>query len=120
MQSEKITKADLCKESGIARTTLDAILNGSDAKISTIESLAKVLRVRIGWLFDEEPVNSINVSATGRSQAAGRDLRMVSSPEGIEEVVLNEKVRHLEELLKEKDERISELKERIEDLRSGK
>ena len=50
----KFTKAKLCSTLGIARTTLDSILNGSDTKISTIESISKVLNVKIGFLFDEE------------------------------------------------------------------
>lgn len=54
MEEGKITKAKLCSATGIARTTLDSILNGSDAKISTIEAISKTLNVRIGFLFDEE------------------------------------------------------------------
>lgn len=56
MTNGSISKAKLCTATGIARTTLDAILNGSDAKISTIEAISKVLNVRIGFLFDEEVV----------------------------------------------------------------
>lgn len=62
MSDGKITKAKLCSSTGIARTTLDAILNGSDAKMSTIESISKVLNVKIGFLFDEE----VEVRAAGR------------------------------------------------------
>ena len=54
MAEGKITKARLCSDTGIARSTLDAILNGSDAKISTIESIAGYLGVKISYLFDEE------------------------------------------------------------------
>lgn len=54
MSDNKITKAKLCSSTGMARTTLDAILNGSDAKISTIEAISKILNVKIGFLFDEE------------------------------------------------------------------
>lgn len=62
MSEGKITKAKLCATTGIARTTFDAILNGSDAKISTIEAISKVLKVKIGFLFDEE----IEVRQAGR------------------------------------------------------
>ncbi len=62
MTEGRFTKAKLCSVTGIARTTLDAILNGSDAKISTIETISKVLGVKIGYLFDEEP----EVRAAGR------------------------------------------------------
>ena len=42
MAAAKINKAQLCTKTGIARTTLDAILNGSDARISTIEAIARL------------------------------------------------------------------------------
>ncbi|MGM9873190.1 MAG: helix-turn-helix domain-containing protein [Muribaculaceae bacterium] len=54
MSERNYSKAKLCSKIGITKTTLDAILNGSDAKISTIESIARVLNVNIGYLFDEE------------------------------------------------------------------
>ncbi len=54
MSERNYSKAKLCSKIGIARTTLDAILNGSDAKISTIESIARALNVNICYLFDEE------------------------------------------------------------------
>ena len=48
----------------MSRTTLDNVLAGADAKISTIESLAKVLGVSIGYLFDttndKTPSTTIN------------------------------------------------------------
>lgn len=62
MAEGHFTKAKFCSATGIARTTLDAILNGSDAKISTIETISKVLNVRIGFLFDEE----VEVRTAGR------------------------------------------------------
>lgn len=62
MSDGKITKTKLCAYTGIARTTLDAILSGSDAKISTIEAISKALNVKIGFLFDEE----IEIRTAGR------------------------------------------------------
>lgn len=54
MSNKKINKTTLCSTTGIARTTLDAILNGSDAKISTIELISKALNLKMGFLFDED------------------------------------------------------------------
>lgn len=62
MTNGRFTKSKLCSATGIARTTLDAILNGSDAKISTIESISRVLNVKISYLFDEE----VDVRQAGR------------------------------------------------------
>ena len=46
--------ADKCL---ISRPTLDNVLNGSDAKISTIENLAKFFNIPVGYLFDSLDVN---------------------------------------------------------------
>lgn len=62
MNERNLTKVKLCSATGIARTTLDAILNGSDAKISTIEAIAAELHLRIGYLFDED----LEIKAAGR------------------------------------------------------
>lgn len=51
MSDAKITKAQLYSRTKIARTTLDAVLNGSDAKISTIETIANALGVPVSLLF---------------------------------------------------------------------
>ena len=58
------TKADICRITGMGRPTLDAILKGSDARISTIEAIAKALNIKIGFLFDEEV--DVDVRAAGR------------------------------------------------------
>lgn len=64
IESTKISKARLCSQLHIARSTLDAILNGGDAKISTIEAIANALNVKIGFLFDEE--EKIQIREAGR------------------------------------------------------
>lgn len=56
MSSRKISKVELCRTLHIGRTTLDAVLKGSDARISTIESIAHALGSRVGYLFNEEPI----------------------------------------------------------------
>lgn len=56
LSSLKITKTKLCSNLGIARSTLDAILNGGDTKVSMIEAIAKELNLQIGFLFDENVI----------------------------------------------------------------
>lgn len=46
-----MNKKQLCELTGIARTTFDAILNGSDARISTLEIIAKALNLKTWHLF---------------------------------------------------------------------
>lgn len=109
----KMTKAKLCSATGIARTTLDAILNGSDAKISTIEAISKVLNVRIGFLFDEEN----EVRSAGRDYVEGGKIEHkgteYNGPVTIaDEALRAENERLKEELLEAKQEIIDLLKER--------
>lgn len=54
MLLEKITKAEMFKRTGIGRTTFDAILAGSDMRLSTLEKIAQVLHRPIGYFFDED------------------------------------------------------------------
>ncbi|WP_290083933.1 helix-turn-helix domain-containing protein [Paramuribaculum intestinale] len=109
----KMTKAKLCSATGIARTTLDAILNGSDAKISTIEAISKVLNVRIGFLFDEEN----EVRSAGRDYVEDGKIEHkgteYNGPVTIaDEALRAENERLKEELLEAKQEIIDLLKER--------
>ena len=113
MSEARMSKKDLCSEIKIARTTLDSILNGSDAKISTIEAIAGALRVPIGCLFDE------GTYIIGRDNngilSRGDNNTMTVGCDGT--ALMTEKIKHLTELVAEKDERIKELKERIEELK---
>lgn len=53
VESSKMNKLQIASACGITPTTLYNVLSGADAKISTIESLARVLKVPVSSLFDE-------------------------------------------------------------------
>ena len=53
MQSSGLNKSQIAERCGISRATLDNVLAGGDAKMSTAESIARVLGIRVGYLFDE-------------------------------------------------------------------
>lgn len=115
----KLNKAKLCSISGIARTTLDAILNGSDAKISTIEALTSVLNIKIGYLFDEE----IDVRAAGRDYVERGKIEHNGSENyghssDTDSTLLRNEINLLREMIQDKNDRIAELKERIEELKA--
>ena len=63
VSDSKFCKAQIAEMAEVSRTTLDNALNGADIKISTIESLAKVLGVSPSVFFggnnsvDEESLN---------------------------------------------------------------
>lgn len=58
VESSKMNKVQIAENCGISRTTLDNVLAGADAKISTIEALAKVLGVNAGVFFEDCSKNS--------------------------------------------------------------
>lgn len=62
LNSSKMNKVQIAERCGVSRTTLDNVLAGADAKISTIESLAKVLGVRVGCLFDEDQISISSIN----------------------------------------------------------
>ena len=119
MTDAKITKATLCKDINIGRTTFDAILKGSDLRISTLEAIANYLNVKIGFLFDEEARIIQNGSNSYQVNNSSRvDIRDHRKTDTILDNNLAERVKLLEALLTEKDERIADLKERINELKT--
>ena len=98
MTEQKITKARLCSSIGIARTTLDAILNGGDAKFSTIESISKALNVSIGYLFDEDPKE--HYEATGSHGIVAKNIGSIDNRE-IVDVRKNAGITAVEEISEE-------------------
>lgn len=51
ISGSKLSKAQIAINAGMSRTTLDNVLNGADVKVSTIESLARVLDVNPSVFF---------------------------------------------------------------------
>lgn len=66
--ASKIGKSELSKLAKVSRTTIDNLLLGADVKVSTIENLAHVLKVPVGFFFDDS--NVIHVSASGNQSIA--------------------------------------------------
>lgn len=52
--TSKMSKIQIAEKCNLSRTTLDNVLAGADAKVSTIETLAKVLGVKTSSLFEDE------------------------------------------------------------------
>jgi len=68
VNSSKLNKVQIAEKCGVSRTTLDNVLAGADAKISTIESLAKVLGVSVGALFGDISEDILPTSINGSSE----------------------------------------------------
>lgn len=110
VNESKLGKSKIAEVANISRTTLDNALNGADIKISTIESLASVLGVNVGCFFDCESKYTNAIANGQRSIAAiNSDVNL-----GSENNLLQERIKHLEELLAEK-ERMIRLYEKMMD-----
>lgn len=68
IKASKLGKSELSKLTKVSRTTIDNLLEGADVKVSTIESLAYVLKVPVGYFFDDSGL--IHVSASGDQSIA--------------------------------------------------
>lgn len=66
--ASKLGKSELSKLAKVSRTTIDNLLLGADVKVSTIENLAHVLKVPVGFFFDDS--NFVHVSASGNQSIA--------------------------------------------------
>jgi len=105
----KQTIADKCN---ISRPTLDNVLNGSDAKISTIESLASFFNVPVGYFFD---LRGVNQTFKGDSNiVVGRDnngnIAVAECQDKLEDALME--IKHLKDIIDGKDKLIEE-KERL-------
>lgn len=58
ISEKKLSKTKLAEKVGFTRPTLDNILSGGDAKISTVKAIADYFGKPIGYFFDEEDFSS--------------------------------------------------------------
>ena len=114
IDGKKITKALVIKRTGMSRTTLDAILDGKDFKVSNLEKIAAALNVNVGYFFEDDGVVIEDYHTEGDFSPATKDGN-VSVVVG--DTVLSERIKSLEASNTEKDARIEELNERIADLK---
>lgn len=95
MKELNITKAQLIKDSGLTRVTIDKILSGGNINIDTLEALANGLGVSVGFFFDD------NIGEGGQTQIGGTNNRIGSHNYGCD---AEEEARRSDELLKAKEE----------------
>lgn len=79
MLASNFTKVQLCKISKISRPTLDSLLDGGDAKISTLVAVADSLKLRIGDLFDEESEASEHYEAHGANNFVAKHIGEITN-----------------------------------------
>lgn len=112
MSQSKINNSNLASMSGLSDVTISKILNGADAKISSIERISEALKVPVGYFFDDSPVTQVNL---GKSNVTvGRDnngqISVSECQDRLEDALLE--IEHLKELIDGKNKLIEE-KERL-------
>lgn len=107
----KLSKAQLIKNSGLTRVTIDKILKGGEVNVSTLESLAKGLGVNVGFFFDDvEEINGSAISGDGGASATSHGHAYVgqNQAEHDELIRLREENKYLKSMLAERDATIAE------------
>lgn len=108
-----ITKVELASSIGLTSQTIANILNGADAKVSSIQKIAAYFKIPAGYLVDNNSPVTQNV--TGKSNIlVGRDnngqISVSECQDRLEDALLE--IEHLKEIIDAKDKLINE-KERL-------
>ena len=102
-----ITLAELAKRLGKTKQAVYEILEKDDVNTSIVRSCAKIFHVPVSYFFDDETTNiaiangDSAVSANGNVHIANSDSKR-----------MEEKIKYLEQILKEKERLIKILMER--------
>lgn len=109
-----IPLSKLAEQCSITHQALNKIIRTNTTSIETLEKIATVLGVSVGYFFDECSSN-VAIKTEGDYSPATKDgdISVV-----VGDSILAERVKSLQQLIEEKDVRIAELKERIEELKA--
>lgn len=70
VETSPLTKKEIARRSNISPQALAAILDGgADPKVSNLQAIAKVLDIKMSFLFDEETVKIDHVDKSFNSNA---------------------------------------------------
>lgn len=108
----KLTKKQFAEQCGVTRVTIDNALRGADIRVSILESIAKVLNVRVGELFDESEVTD-QPSVVSTIHARQSEVSVTQTNGACQ----SELVAHLKSLLEEKERTIQVQQQLIDALR---
>lgn len=103
---KNITLADLAKKIGKTKQAVYEIVEKEDVNTALLRKLSDVFNVPIGYFFEDDV--EMRVVADNHSQAVG--IGNITHSDGQAEIaILEERVRHLEALLAEKERLITVL-----------
>lgn len=111
IRNHGVTKVELASSIGLTSQTIANILNGADAKVSSIQKIAAYFGIPAGYLVDEVPLQSTK----GNSNiVVGRDnngnITMAECQNQLDDAL--KEVKHLKEVIDAKDKLLQE-KERL-------
>lgn len=84
----KLNKVQIAEKCGFTRVTLDNALQGADVKISTIESLARVLGVSTASLFDDSDEIEVDKTIEVYKMEIERLQSLLNSPKASTKVLV--------------------------------
>lgn len=118
LKQRKINNSNLALSSGLSDVTISKILNGADAKISSIEKIARALEVSVGYFFDE---STSAQNSTGNSNVmVGRDnhgsISTAECQDKLDDALLE--IKHLKEVVDGKDKLLKEKERFVETILS--
>ena len=115
----RMSQAEFGAKIGVAQQNIRRIFEKESIDTDRLVAISAALNFNFFELYCE--LSTIKVVGTGNQvnqTGASYNSNAGSPAPSVESDLLNEKVRHLEAMLKEKDERISDLKERISELKT--
>ncbi len=105
---QNISALAIAKKLGISPQALNSTFNAADVKSGTLERIAEVLGVKMSFFY---PMDGSNAVATGNGNVAGNN-NVVGSVTFGDATVLQERVKFLEQQVKDKESLLEE-KERL-------
>lgn len=112
---QNISALAIAKKLGISPQALNSTFNAADVKSGTLERIAEVLGVKMSFFY---PMDGSNAVATGNGNVAGNN-NVVGSVTFGDATVLQERVKFLEQQVKDKESLLEE-KERLIKVLMGK
>lgn len=99
LKKKKMSQKDFCEQVGLTDVSLRRIIERNSTKTETLEKIAEVLNVPIGYFFGEQP--GIVISGEYNQVHNGQGNQVMLSQE--------KEIEHLRELLAEKERLIQVL-----------
>lgn len=112
---QNISALAIAKKLGISPQALNSTFNAADVKSGTLERIAEVLGVKMSFFYPMERGSAV---ASGNGNVAGNN-NVVGNVTIGDAVVLQEKVKYLEQQVKDKESLLDE-KERLIKVLMGK